>query len=251
MKIVKKEDLLLCMRNELVPSNPRINEQGLEGFLKYRLLKNHKHPDSIYEEYDTHQKRYVGESITAKYFRKIYKIDPFSDSFGRSDTIFNCWSFTSRFLRGYSGGKRIKEERVLKNLDEYFLGYEEIKSKLDTLANYHHCLANFMPAPRGYNGTSDKDGKGNFKKDNDFPDLFFKRAKDDQNLRMYYEWIQDNMDLLSLDFFYKFNSFLDNKTLLHPLDFNKEDIIKFSKSLDNAIECIEQRASQLFEKMGK
>jgi len=88
-------------------------------------------------------------SKTSDYFRAIYNIDPFK--IGSSDTIFNCWSFASRFFNGVVG-YTVSEKDVLFELEKYFIAYDSIKLKLDKLADYHHCLSNFMPAPKGFNG---------------------------------------------------------------------------------------------------
>ena len=52
MWIENREDLLVCRRNELVPENPPVLKTGIEGLLEYRINKNKRHPDCIYQRYD-------------------------------------------------------------------------------------------------------------------------------------------------------------------------------------------------------
>ena len=246
MIIEKKEDLLKCIRNELVPKNPEVKHTGVKGLLEYRLNDNFSHPDSIYEGYDKINRKYYGESNTADYFRMIYNIDPFK--IGSSDTIFNCWSFLNRFLRGVTKKEWVNEEYALNNLGELFANYDSIKNKLDQLANYHHSLANFMPAPFRFNGCKFYDGKGNINRDNDMPDLYYKRAELD--FHEMYEWINDKMDSFSLRFFKEYNSFLTDGNANKPVEIsNKIEMINFENSVTDAIKCIETRAKELFGKM--
>ena len=97
MIIDKKEDLLRCIRNEAVLENSKVKHTGIKGLLEYRLNNNISHPDLIYKVYDKHKCKYYGESKTSDYFRAIFNIEPFK--IGSSDTIFNCWSFASRFFQ--------------------------------------------------------------------------------------------------------------------------------------------------------
>lgn len=246
MIIEKKEDLLKCIRNELAPENPKVEHTGIKGLLEYRLNNNISHPDSIYKGYDKHKCKYYGESKTSDYFRTIYNIDPFK--IGSSDTIFNCWSFLNRFLRGVTKKEWVNEKYALNNLEELFVEYDSLKSKLDKLANYHHSLANFMPAPFGFNGSKYHDGKGNIMRDNDMPDLYYKRAELD--FPKMYEWINDKMAPFSLRFFKGYNSFLTDRNASKPVEiFNKIEMANFETSVTDAIKCIEMRAEELFEKM--
>ena len=47
--IMNKDELLICRRNELVPENPPVLKNGIEGLLEYRLNRNRRHPDCIYQ----------------------------------------------------------------------------------------------------------------------------------------------------------------------------------------------------------
>jgi len=86
-----KEDLLKCLRNELVPENP-ITEYGIKGLIEYRNNNNLRHPDSMYERYNERTRKDEGKSRTAELFEIIYGVTEPS-----SDTIFNCWSYFRMF----------------------------------------------------------------------------------------------------------------------------------------------------------
>ena len=61
MWIENREDLLVCRRNELVPENPPVLKNGIEGLLEYRINKNKRHPDCIYQRYDETEHKYIGK----------------------------------------------------------------------------------------------------------------------------------------------------------------------------------------------
>lgn len=167
-----------------------------------------------------------------------------------SDTIFNCWSYLNMFLRGVTRMEWVNEGYALDNIDDIFKGYEPFRIILDKLADYHHCLANFMPAPIGFNGSKSHDGKGNFKRDNDMPDLYYKRAKSE--FPIIYSWINNKMEQFSLKFFKEYESYMEDGFANKPIDsLNKMEMQKFERSIVNAINCIEHRADELFLKMAK
>ncbi|MCR5406837.1 MAG: hypothetical protein K6E88_08625 [Lachnospiraceae bacterium] len=247
MMIDKREDLLVCRRNELAPENPPALKCGIEGLLEYRINRNARRPDCIYQGYDEAEHKYSGRSKTADYFEMLYGTDPFE--IGSSNTIFNCWTFLSRFLKGMSQERWDREEYALDNLDEIFDGYEEIRSKLDKLADYQYCLANLMPAPVGFTGSRYHDGKGNFYRDNDMPDIYFKRAEKD--FPQMYQWINENMDALSLQVFEEYESYSEDGYANEPVTDDPVELLSFEYSVDNAISCIEYRSMKLINRMHK
>ena len=242
MLIMNKDELLICRRNELVPENSPVLKSGIEGLLEYRINRNRRHPDCIYQGYDEAEHKYFGKSKTAEYFELLYRIDPFE--IGSSDTIFNCWSFLSRFIKGMSRERCTNEEYALANLDEIFDGYEGIRRKLDKLADYHHCLANLMPAPVGFNGSRSHDGKGNYLRDNDMPDIYYKRAEKD--FPQMYQWINDHMEDHSLQIFKEYESYCSDGHANAPVSDDPVELVPFEYSVDNAIACIEWRAMKVF-----
>lgn len=245
LKFENTEDFLKCGRNELVPENPKTGF-GVSGLLDYRINAskkiNKRHPDSIYEGYDVKNRRYYGVSITAEYFRDIYKINPFEE--GSSDTIFNCWSYLSMFARGRLKKRYVSEEDVRENLEYIFDGYEILYTLFNKLADYQHSMANLMPAPVGFNGGPNHDGKGQYDRDNDMPDLYYKRAVYD--FPSMYSWINENMEIYALEFFKEYISgFYDgeaNRAIKTEIE-----IEELKGSIERAIKCIEARAENLVE----
>jgi hypothetical protein len=211
-----ESDLLLCVRNEACPNNPKIYEKGLKGLLLFRCNKNKSHPDYVARD---------GAS---------------------SDTLINAMSFFSKYYRGITGNKRMNAFDALNRLDELFDGQEELLHSFDRLADLHHCLANFSPAPYGFNGCCRYDGKGKYTKDNDFPDVYYKRAEKDFP-DIYENFLLTNMEKLCLKpIFVDFDSHLENGKAWYPLDFSDENEFKiFVKSVNDAIFAIETRAKML------
>lgn len=243
MKFESKEDFLVCLRNELVPENPKTGF-GVIGLLDYRINQskkmNKRHPDSIYEGYDVKNGRYYGVSITAECFRDIYKINPFEE--GSSDTIFNCWSYLSMFARGRLKKNYVSEVEVKEKLDYIFCGYEELKMLFDKLADYQHSMANLMLAPVGFNGSENHDGKGKYDRDNDMPDIYYKRAMYD--FLNIYNWINRNMEKYALRFFEEYISGFDDGKANGVIK-TEIEIAELKKSIERAIMCIESRAEDL------
>lgn len=235
----KEEEFLRCLRNELVPEN-RKTGYGIEGLINYRINKNIRHPDSMYMGYDKLNNKYVGVSPTAELFKEIYGKTEYS-----SDTIFNCWSYFLMFTRGRLNMKYVSPNIALERTDEIFDGYETLRKLFDNLADLQHSLANFMPAPTGFNGSRSHDGKGNFIRDNDMPDIYYKRAKDD--FPKMYEWINKHMQDYCLQFFKEYKSPWSDKNANKAIC-SDEEIETLTKTIENAITCIKNRAGELYYK---
>jgi len=237
--LTNEADFLRCIRNELVPENP-VTGYGIKGLLEYRNNPCVRHPDNIYLRYNNQKMRYEGVSPTAQLFQQIYgKVEK------SSDTIFNCWSYFSMFAKGQLNRNDIKASEALEKLDEIFDRHDELKKLFDELADLQHSMANFMPAPCGYNGSKTHDGKGNYARDNDMPDIYYKRSKFDfPNM---YKWINENMDNYCLQFFEDYKSPWSDGNAKNPV--KETDIELFTKSVQDAIKCIENRAYGLNAKM--
>ena len=135
------------------------------------------------------------------------------------------------------------EEYALENLDEIFDGYEDVRRKLDKLSDYHHSLANLMPAPVGFNGSKSHDGKGRYNRDNDMPDIYYKRSEKD--FSQIYQWINENMERYSLQVFREFESYCEDGHANEPVTDDPVELLPFERSVDNAIVCIEYRSMKL------
>lgn len=189
MRFDKKVDLIMCARNILVPENPQIAEYGVKGLLCYRCNNNQRHPDSALTYKDT---RWISV--------QLYGSVPESQ-----DTIFNCWNM----IKIYDASYRRKETRcdsaILESLEKGERVFApEHKKTFDTLADMQHSIANIMPAPKGFNGREKHPGKGEYGRDNDFPDIYYLRAQED--FPEMYKWINDYMIKYSLQFFKEFKT---------------------------------------------
>ena len=249
-------DFLKCARNELRPDNAK-TEYGLLGLIQYKLdARSTGDPDSMYLHYNQKNRCYEGESNTAKLFKKIYgKVEE------RSDTIFNCWSFFKMFkdARTKQFSKMWLDENNLPVFDgiidlegkgdlaALFKGYEDLLGLLNEFADLHHCLANMMPAPRGYNGTDFYDGKGNCKRDNDMPDLYYQRAREE--FPHHYQWINDHIEEYCLKFFLDFRSPWVDGEANQALDLSDNNALaKYKSAILNVIQCLYKRAIELYQR---
>lgn len=244
MMINSMEDLLTCRRNELVPDNPQIEKKGIEGLLEYRLSEIKMPAESIWLKYDEDEHKYTGRSKAAEYIRELYGIDP--SETGSINVIFNSWAYLSRILRGMSREHWDNEEYALEYLDDIFEGYEEIRRKLDKLADYHYSLANLMPAPAGFAAGRSADGKGMINRDNDMPDLYYRRAEKD--FPQMYRWINEHMDVYSLQVFNEYDSGCVDGHANEPVSDDPVEWVPFERSIDNAIACIESRAERIINR---
>lgn len=185
--ISTKESLLKCYRNELVPENPSVNEYGVKGLLQYRKNIKKRHPDSSLTNGRTN---WISE--------KLYGYVPKSQ-----DTIFNCWSILKIYDAVHKKSITTRDcESILSDMEN---GEEIIQQKyreeFDLLAERQHCIANFMPAPRTFNGWKSHPGKGDYDQDNDFPDIYYKRAE--KQFPEMYKWINEHREEYSLELFEK------------------------------------------------
>lgn len=248
IKLVSINDFLKCVRNELRPENKQTT-YGLKGLLQYKLddIYRKGDPDLMYLKYNTKSYRYEGKSYANQLFEDIYGCVEES-----SDTIFNCWSFFRMFKEARVGKSKMtldsNDSPIFDGkygLQELFDGFLDIKQLLDKLADLHHCLANMMPAPRGYNGYKGHDGKGNWERDNDMPDIYYKRSQND--FPDIFLWINKNINQYCLSFFTEYNSPWEDRTANKVLDLeNIDEVVKFKSAIEAAIICIEKRAECLF-----
>ena len=227
------EGLLKCYRNELVPENPNIPDNGVRGLLLYRLkCGKGRHPDSCLTNENT-------KWISLKLYGAI------SES---QDTIFNAWSLIKIYDAIHYGiGKTRDDRSVFNSIDkgeDVFL--PEHKEEFDKLADRQHCIANFMPAPKGFNGFGSYHGKGEYDCDNDFPDVYYKRAK--KEFPQMYKWINDNMDNYCLQLFQsEITGWENHKAYYQKLKDNisEKDIYEIAVRMNK---LLEERASGLLKK---
>mgnify|MGYP003506673708 CR=1 FL=1 len=187
--ISNKESLLRCYRNELVHENLKVVDTGVRGLLQYRKNQNKRHPDTS-----------LSNSETCWIAQKLYGIIPESQ-----DTIFNCWNLVKIYDAIHSGSNVTRDSNaILVSIEN---GKEIIKHEhiveFNKLANRQHCIANFMPAPKEFNGWNNDygthPGKGEYYKDNDFPDIYYQRAKEE--FPDMFSWINSHMEEYCLQLF--------------------------------------------------
>ena len=204
MKIDNRDDLLVCRRNEILPGALPFFQTGIEGLM----------------EYDETTHKYHVNSETAGYFELLYGPLEIENVV----MIFDCRPFVNRFFRGMAREFWPCEEVILDNLDFIFEGYEELRRKLDKLADYQYCLANLMPAPVGF-GKMDHTQKR--------------------------RWIDENMEDLSLQVFCEYEPFCEDANADEPVTDDPVELIPFMRSVDNAIVCIEYRSMKLINRYYK
>ena len=229
MKIDSRDDLLVCKRNEILPEALPFFSTGIEGLMKYD---------------ETSHKYHVNKEM-AGYFELLYGTLEFENVV----MIFDCRPYLSRFFRGMAREFWPHEELISDNLDQIFDGYEDLRGKLDKLADYQHCLANLMPAPAGFAQSRMFDGKGNRNRDNDMPDIYYDRAKSD--LPHMRQWIDDNMEKYSLQIFCEYESCCEDGSADEPVTDDPVELVPFERSIDNAIACIEYRAMKMINRFHK
>lgn len=102
-----------------------------------------------------------------------------------------------------------------------------------------------MPAPRGYNGTNKGyDGKGNWERDNDMPDIYYQRSQYD--FPDMFSWINNHIDDYCLSFFTEYKSPWGDRTANKRLNLkNSDEMFKYKKAIETAISCIEKRGESL------
>lgn len=255
MMLKTKDDFLRCVRNELVSLNPKVKNLGIKGYLEYSSIPNVIHPDSIFLYYDKDLERYVGKSMLLKIYRDLYQIDPFEGAVGNelrynsSDTIFNTWSFIKRYAKAKTNNKYASRKDVYEHYDEIFDENDEVVKLLNKLSDYYHSIANFMPAFEGLNGIKLNSGvKGCYSEDNDMPDLYYKKIKNDLRFENRVKWINVNMDKLCLQFFVDYNSTFKLGDTSEIFDINDEEQLNnFKENIEKAIKCIEERAERLLK----
>lgn len=222
----KKEDFLVCLRGEM--KTYKNLPAGLKGLIEYRNMSS-MHVDHW----------------AKRYFKDIY--GELEKDVAYADTIFNCWSIFAIFAKNrlidldHKYVHRRLKVLVMENYDEIFKGFEGLEDKFNELAELHHSFANIMPAPKGLNGYPGHDGKGRYNEDNDFPDIYYKRAE--RQFPEIYKWINENKEKYALDFYSKFDSGLENKKA--NMIEGEDQYEKIEKIVDDMILHIKSRANKL------
>ncbi len=93
------------------------------------------------------------------------------------------------------------------NLDLIFNESNDFKEVFEEYCNLMHTFANFMPAPKYFNGSANKKGKGTWRLNNDYPYEYYKNLKD-PNSEIYNReeikiWLDENKEKYKISNMYE------------------------------------------------
>jgi len=166
---------------------------------------------------------------------------------------FNLESFPERYFKENS----VERTRVDCLCEKY--------PDISKLAKLCHSVANFMPCPKGFNSS-----KGLLSDVNDYFPLMIDRIQecfnkdtgliysnnqiviDKETIKVWHDFFIKNREKYCLNMYYEVNDktikgmpFFDTQSLTYPCP---KDSSELQQCLKNMIECIEDRANQIFEK---
>lgn len=214
------------------------NESGIKAAILYRVCPSIEVDSS--------------EVVRAAY-KKIYGQDiPES-----ADTIFNAFVPFLDFCRAKLILLRYKlptEQKDLLlliyiHLDEIFQGYDDLKLLFDRFFDLMYSFSNFMPAPKYFNGSKYKKGKGTWKLNSDYPSIYYANLEDCDSDIFNREgmkiWIDSVMDEYRIKEMYK---------LAPPYPINEyygyddEKLYLLTLYIKDAIRLIEERFQDSYSK---
>lgn len=83
-------------------------------------------------------------------------------------------------------------------LDDIFIGNDKLRILFEEYCELMHCFSNFMPAPTYFNGSQEKNGKGTWALNKNYPYLYLQNLKDENssifNRENNLKWLSDNME---------------------------------------------------------
>lgn len=151
--------------------NPGLkNENGIKAAILYRVCPSIEIDSS---------------NLVRKAYCKFYGEDvPES-----ADTIFNAFIPFLDFCRAkllllkYKLPREQKELLLLiyLHLDDIFNGYSDLKLLFDSYFDLMYSFSNLMPAPKYFNASENKKGKGTWKLNNDYPSLYYRNLIDENS----------------------------------------------------------------------
>lgn len=215
--------------------NPGLkNEYGIRAAILYKISPS--------VEVDS-------SKIVSSAYKKMYGIDiPES-----ADTIFNAFIPFKDFCRAklikLKCNVKIQDNDLLwlifNHLNEIFDGYSDLKALFDRYFDLMYSFSNFMPAPKYFNGNSNRNGKGTWKLNNDYPSIYYKNLEDnDSNIYKREEmkqWLDSVMDKYKIKEMYKLEP-------PYPIDeyygYNDEKLTNLMSFLKSAIRLIEDRFNE-------
>lgn len=230
---MEKIDILENKLTNLIPViNPGLkNENGIRAAILYRVCP------SI-------------EVDSSKVVREAYEKFYGKDIPESADTIFNAFIPFLDFCRAkllllkYKLPQNQKELLLLVfiHLDDIFDGYSDLKSLFDRYFDLMYSFSNLMPVPKYFNGSQDKNGKGTWKLNKDYPSVYYANLQD-CNSGIYYrekmkKWIDSVKDNYKINEMYS----LDPP---YPIDEyygkNDKNLSKLTLFIKETIRLIENR----------
>lgn len=168
-----------------------------------------------------------------------------------SDTIFNAFIPFLDFCRAklillnYKISN-LRQEKLLRlvylHLDEIFNGYSDLESLFNRYFDLMYSFSNMMPVPKYFNGSNNRNGKGTWKLNKDYPSIYYKNLEDEEssiyNAKDMKEWLDENMGKYRIEQMYELAPPYPIDEYYGLNDDKLDNLIRFIK---NAIRLIEDR----------
>lgn len=133
-------------------------------------------------------------------------------------------------------------ELIYLYLDDIFKGYEELRNLFDRYFDLMYSFSNFMPVPRYFNGSTGKNGKGDWYLNKDYPYLYLKNLEEGipsiYNREANKEWLETNMEKYRVKDMY---SLKPPYNIKEHYGYNDSKLALLSEFITEAIRLIEER----------
>lgn len=227
-------DIVKNNLTNLIPIvNPTLKiENGIKLAIMYRILPT-KEIDSSELVREAYKKSY-GENIPES-----------------ADTIFNAFIPFLDFCRAKlillkHNISNLGQEKLLRlvylHLDEIFKDYSDLESLFNRYFDLMYSFSNMMPVPKYFNGSNNRNGKGTWELNKDYPSIYYKNLEDEEssiyNAKEMKEWLDENMGKYRIEQMYKLAP-------PYPIDenygYNDDKLDNLISFIKNAIRLIEDR----------
>lgn len=227
-------DIVKNNLTNLIPIvNPALKiENGIKLAIMYRVLPTIEIDSSelVKEAY----KKLYGENIPES-----------------ADTIFNAFIPFLDFCRAKlillnHNVSNLEQEKLLRlvylHLDEIFNGYSDLESLFNRYFDLMYSFSNMMPVPKYFNGSDNKNGKGTWELNKDYPSIYYKNLEDEEssidNVKEMKKWLDENMKKYRVEQMYMLEPPYPISEYYGYNDDKLDNLISFIK---NAIRLIEDR----------
>lgn len=227
-------DIVKNNLTNLIPIvNPALKiENGIKLAIMYRVLPTTEIDSSelVKEAY----KKLYGENIPES-----------------ADTIFNAFIPFLDFCRAKlillnHNVSNLEQEKLLRlvylHLDEIFNGYSDLESLFNRYFDLMYSFSNMMPVPKYFNGSDNKNGKGTWELNKDYPSIYYKNLEDEEssidNVKEMKKWLDENMKKYRIEQMYMLEPPYPIGEYYGYNDDKLDNLISFIK---NAIRLIEDR----------